>query len=90
MKAEILAASPSGVNFSGKYLLVESECGYLCQNHAIINTSNGNIVEYGLRTTGGVDFRSDSSLLVVNPVGENTTRYYSMTDQGLQLVCEKD
>ncbi len=90
LKAEILAASSSGVNFAGKYLLVEGSCGYLCQNHAIVNVATGNVTHYGLRTTGGVDFRADSTLLIANPVGENIRRYYTMAEDGLHVLCEKD
>lgn len=89
LQADILTATASGINFAQNYMLVEGSCGYSCQNHAIIDSKTGNIVEYGLRTTGGVSFRADSSLLIVNPTGKNTTRYYNLKDGVLQYLCEK-
>lgn len=89
LKTEILAATASGINFAKDYLLVEGVCGYDCQNHAIIDSKTGDIVEYGMRTTGGVSFRPDSSLLIVNPKGLNITRYYNLKDGQLHYLCEK-
>lgn len=89
MKSEILTATSSGTNFAGQYLLVEAGCGIGCQNHAIVDSTTGSITEYGLRTTGGVQFRIDSSLLIVNPTGLNTTRYYNLVDGQLHYLCEK-
>jgi len=89
MQNEILAATSSGINFSQKYLLVEASCGVTCQNHAIIDSITGNIMHYGMRTTGGVSFRPDSSLLIVNPIGNNITRYYDFKEGVLRYICEK-
>lgn len=89
MQAEILAATSSGVNYAGHYHLVEASCGVSCQNHAVVDGKTGDIVEYGMRTTGGVQFKLDSSLLIVNPAGMNITRYYNLQNGVLHYLCEK-
>jgi len=83
MQVEILAATPSGSNFSGSFMLVETSCGLACQNHAIINSVSGAIAHYGYRTKVGVNFKPDSSLIVF----DNT--YYDFKAGQLTYLCEK-
>ena len=85
MKNEILAATPSGINFAGNYMLVEGSCGVNCQKHAVLE-SGGDIVAYGMQTTLGVQFIPDSRLLVLNP-GQKA-RYYEFKPDGFHYLCE--
>lgn len=90
-----------GVNFAGKYAYAEWGCGTNCGAGAIIDIETGEIVEYGLMNTHGVEYKKNSRLLVINPpealeyIKENdlfdqeTSRYYIMQEGELLLLCEK-
>lgn len=84
---EIDNATASGkVNFSGKYLVIEKTCGIACQDHAVIDVSLGKIMALGLRSTNGVAYKQDSSLLAVNP--GISPSYYQIKEDGFHYVCE--
>jgi hypothetical protein len=57
-----------GVNFAGHYTVVEWGCGTNCSHLAIVNLRTGKIwYDPELIASRGFLFRSDSSLIVVNP-----------------------
>lgn len=89
MSKEILAATPSGANFAGQYLLVETSCGLDCQKHAVVDLRDGRIASYGLTSITGVRYQKDSRLLLVNPTPSATkhTLYYDFQGS-LHYVCE--
>jgi hypothetical protein len=97
MEEELLSSTESAtVNFAGKYQLVEYVCGPYCQKHAIVDPSSGNIVYFGLDTTLGLSYQSNSRLLVLNPAEvqvptgapRNNPRYYEFKEGLLHLICE--
>ena len=90
MSAQILASTGSAVNFGGNYYLVSGNmCGQSCDRHAIIDVKTGQILLYGLDTTGGVEIRRDSHLIKTNPTGRDPTRYYDFKDNKLLYLCEE-
>ena len=90
MKAEMLAATGSAVNFAGKYVLVEKSCGLNCQKHVVINVSDGKLPLFGLQTSHGLTYRTDSRLVMTNPEGRNKSVYYEFKDGGLNYLCEQE
>jgi hypothetical protein len=97
MQDEINTATATGrVNFAGKYLLIEKVCGNFCQDHAVVDATNGKIVALGMHSTMGVVFEVNSRLLTVNPLDfpipsgapRNSPRYYEMKDDGFHYLCE--
>lgn len=92
----IRSAVIRGVNFAGKYVVVEWGCGHSCQNHAIINAETGKIVATNLISNYGAEFRKNSTLLVLNPnqanfsAGNSTsseTTYFYLQDDKLLTAC---
>lgn len=88
MKSELLSATGSAVNFAGKYILVNHECGDKCQKHAIIDPNTSKILVYGLQTTGGFIFKTDSRLIMTNPTGKNKQIYYEFKNGTIDYLCE--
>ena len=76
MKAEMLSATGSAVNFAGKYVLVEKSCGLNCQKHVVINISDGKLPFFGLQTSHSLNYRADSRLIMTNPAGRNRSLFY--------------
>lgn len=85
-------------NFAGSYSLVVWGCGSPCQTFAIVDRRSGRIIEWRYSVLG-VDFRSDSRLLVVNPIdSENKdladhlgakTQYYLLDNGSLSELRRK-
>lgn len=67
-KTIITVALRGGVDFAGRFAVVEWECGTNCQDHAVVDVETGQVVAFGLETEFGVSFSRDSTLLVTNPV----------------------
>ena len=63
----ITEGAAQGPNFAGKYTVIEWGCGTSCQSLVIVDAQTGAIVEYGLPSSYGVEYRLDSNLFVVNP-----------------------
>lgn len=57
-----------GPNFAGSFAVASWECGTNCQNHAIVDTKNGQVIVYGLQTEFSVYYSPESTLLITNPV----------------------
>jgi hypothetical protein len=55
-----------GVNFAGHYCIVQWGCGTLCQSWVIVDLDNGKIYD-GISTCRGLDYRSDSRLIILDP-----------------------
>lgn len=53
-------------NFAGDYIIVSWSCGSPCQMNAIIDAKSGKTVEF-INTSIGLDFTTDSYLLIINP-----------------------
>lgn len=64
-------ATEGGVNFAGQYTLVTWGCGSGCQVLSLVDRANGNILNVPFTASMGVEFRKDSRLLIVNPLGES-------------------
>jgi len=67
-KTIIAKALNDGPNFAGSFAVTSWECGANCQQHAIVDTKNGQVVAYGLPTEFGVTFTLDGTVLITNPV----------------------
>jgi hypothetical protein len=66
-RTRIEAGASEGANFAGHYTVVTWGCGTSCQNSAIIDTTTGRIVVYGIISSFGLGFRPESRLLITNP-----------------------
>ncbi len=100
-RTRITETAEKGVNFAGRYAYAEWGCGTNCGAGAIVDVETGEIVEYGLMNTHGVDYREDSRLLIVNPpqaleyiregdlFSDETSKYYLVQDGSLLLLCEE-
>ncbi|KKU48907.1 hypothetical protein A3H10_04595 [Candidatus Uhrbacteria bacterium RIFCSPLOWO2_12_FULL_46_10] len=91
----IRATAAKGANFAGHYSIVEWGCGTSCQDHAIVDVQSGKIIHYSLPSFYGLEYKLDSSLLVVNPAANLpedseqtiTSDYYVLSDNALNFVC---
>lgn len=89
----------NGVNMGGRYSLVSWGCGTACQEHAIVDTENGRIVNFGLVSAYGIRTRADSNLLIFNPkepgesygtsTPQTVTKYYKFTGTSLKFICQE-
>ena len=82
MEVELLAATGSSVNFAGKYLVVNHECGLGCQKHAVVDTQ-GKIVFYGLQSSKKTSFDANSRLII------SDNRYYEFKNNQMNYLCER-
>lgn len=57
-------------NFAGHYIIVTWSCGSPCQMNAIIDMKSGKTVDFVV-TSGGLDFRCNSYLLIQDPPSDN-------------------
>ena len=60
----------AGVNFAGKYIIIEWGGGTECQTGVIVNASSGEIYEIPI-SAWGKEYQKDSCLLIVNPPVDN-------------------
>ena len=88
MKAEMLSATGSAVNYAGKYVLVEKSCGLNCQKHVVINISDGKLPFFGLQTSHSLNYRADSRLIMTNPAGRNRSLFYEFKNGVMNYICE--
>jgi len=94
-KTAISTAVARGANFAGRYAMAEWGCGTSCQDHALVDVATGQIIIYGLPSFYGVEYRSNSSLLIVNPQDNLpndseqviTTDFYVFSDSNLAFAC---
>lgn len=84
MERELLAATGSGVNFGGKYVVVNHECGLGCQKHALVDVNTTKIIQYGLQTSKTFKFQPTSRIIIAD------TRYYEFKDGMLNYLCESE
>ena len=56
----------AGVNFAGKYIIIEWGGGTECQTGVIVDASSGKIYEIPT-SAWGKEYKADSCLLIVNP-----------------------
>ncbi len=63
----IQAAIDDGIDFNGKYAIAEWGCGTQCQEHAIVDVSNGRIVSFGMKSEAGIDMHKQYPVLISNP-----------------------
>lgn len=84
-----------GPNFAGSYTVVSWGCGTMCQQSAVIDAATGKIVAYNLPSSGELDYRLDSRLLIAyqprsdlppSPEDRGVPSYYVMEDGNLKLV----
>ena len=102
-KSSITEWFARGVQSGGKYAVAEWVCvsiksGVACQDHAIIDVSDGRITAYGLPSSHGVGYRSDSNLLIINPSWNVTsdpyfsattsTEFYELKEGVPVLICK--
>jgi hypothetical protein len=60
----IRKAAAEGPNFAGRYTVASWGCGTACQQNAVIDAADGRITAFNLMTTGGVEYRLASRLLI--------------------------
>lgn len=82
MERELLSATGSAVNFAGKYVIVNHECGLGCQKHALVDVNTTKIIQYGLQTSKVFKFQPTSRIIIAD------SRYYEFKDNMLNYLCE--
>ena len=70
-KTTIKEQVAEGANFAGHYTVAAWGCGTECQGFAVIDATNGEIIEYQpqhfLQAAQGLEFSLESNILVFNP-----------------------
>ncbi len=64
-KQALIDGAKLGPNFAGRYTVVKDGCGAGC--HVILDAKTGRIIVYGVNSSYGIEFRKDSSLMIINP-----------------------
>lgn len=82
MERELLAATGSAVNFAGKFVIVNHECGLGCQKHAVIDQQTTKIIFYGLQSSKLFDYKINSNLVKAD------NRYYEFKNNEMDYLCE--
>jgi len=81
-----------GVNYAGHYVVAEWGCGTNCQDHAIIDAKTGKIVMMGLKSNFSIDYRKDSTLLIVDSHGGDkeivSPRYFVVEGGAIKSLCD--
>ena len=69
-----------GINFAGKYSIVEWGCGSTCQSGAIVDADTGHVYPLPGIMASGFEARKDSNLLIQNPLSMqgNWREWYRM------------
>lgn len=70
-----------GINFAGKYSIVEWGCGTTCSNGVIVDADSGYIYPLPEPMANGYEASKDSRLLIQNPIiigGDWTRPWYKM------------
>lgn len=87
------------VNFAGHFMVVSTDCGSKCQEHAVIDALTGRILKSGIISQYGVEYKLNSRVFVVNPYrailepepNNIATQYYVLEEKNnnsnLKLVC---
>jgi hypothetical protein len=87
-----------GVRFAGRYAVAEWGCGTSCQSYALIDAETGEIVEFGIISAYGAEYRPDSRLFIVNPPSqladlettpEVVTDYHELVDGELRVIAKQ-
>jgi hypothetical protein len=90
-RTQITKTAAKGPNFAGRYTVVTWGCGSACQQTAIVDEVTGKIVSFNLMTSGGVDYRLNSRLLIAHTSSPNAkpgpeiTQYYVIRGDELRL-----
>ena len=99
-KEVLVSGAMKGPNFAGRYTVVSSGCGKDCD--AIVDAKTGRIILFGISSSFGIQYKKDSSLIVVNPpsqIPKNvsaedvmgiTTNYFNFENASLLPLCESD
>ena len=82
MERELLSATGSAINYAGKFVVVNHECGLGCQKHAVINQETSKIIFYGLQTDKLFKYQVNSRLVKADD------RYYEFKDNEMNYLCE--
>jgi hypothetical protein len=79
-----------GPNFAGHFVVISWNCGYSCQNSAIVNNETGKIIKSDIITTNGLSYKIDSSLFIIGALNhpEEGIEYYEVKDDKLNLICK--
>ncbi len=99
-RTRIKETAEEGPNFAGKFSYAEWGCGTYCGAGSITDLTTGEIVEFGLINSHGVNFEKGSRLLIIDPpekldyiqegdLLENIkSEYYLINEEGeLFLLC---
>lgn len=97
--SRIREGARTGPNFAGRYTIVDWGCGSDCQAFVIVDAKTGAIHSPAFTSSRGLLYRSDSSLLIVNPFtaevlsGGNppdwlVSRYYTWDGKQLTQIAE--
>ena len=81
-----------GPNYAGHLTVVVMGCGSNCEGIEIISARTGKILD-GVQSCGGVDYKLNSTLLILNPSGHDAvypagckTEFYKWDGRRLKLV----
>ena len=92
------------VNFNGRYVAFDVDCGADCRLWVFVDATNGQIYRSGTQSSASADFRLNSRLFVINPppkdaravdaasavsaVSDKPVRYRVWKDEGLEPACK--
>ena len=93
----LTAGAKTGPNFAGHYTIVTWGCGSTCQDFAVADAKTGKIYDVPFGSENGTEFRLDSRLLIVNPLGYDKggdgsvadwvrIQYYEWTGEEFKLL----
>ena len=96
-RTRILAAMKLGPNFAGQFTMVEIGCGTASLNYLVANSATGRVALFPIGTNSGqtimgIDYRSNSKLVVVDWMNYPNGACYSETlaweDSGIRLISK--
>jgi hypothetical protein len=67
-RTRLRKGAKAGPNFAGAFSIVMWGCGSSCQTAAVIDARTGLLSAQTLRTTNGLEYRTDSRLVLADPV----------------------
>jgi hypothetical protein len=67
-RTKLREGAARGPNFAGAYTIVLWGCGSGCQIVAVVDARSGRLSRQTLHTMNGIDYRTDSRLLIADPI----------------------
>ncbi|MHC2993671.1 hypothetical protein OB13_19590 [Pontibacter sp. HJ8] len=66
LRSALQSGLKQGVNFAGQYTVVTVDCGTTCQDHYVVDRTNGKILDK-VQSSIGARYTPDSRIFIVNP-----------------------